>query len=398
MTPRQRIVAALEHREPDRLPIDFAGTECSSIHMIAYDKLRKHLGMEPRLMRGACLILMLAEPESKLQDYFNTDTAALYYYPQKWKQWNSGWGFDVEVPDLWQPEELDNGQSVIRDSNGVIRLKRPAGGYYFDPVSFVFSDIKTSEEFDEYPQIFDRWDWPSVADETVDQYADRAQKLYTSTDRAVIASWRMHYLQAGQIMRGYEQFMIDLLIDEPLARGLLDRLHAAYMQRAETFLKVMAGSIDIVLLADDLGTQNAPLLNPDTYRKLIKPYWAELIALIKRYNKKTLMHSCGAVSEFIPDLIEMGVDAVNPVQITAAGMEPARLKKEFGEDIAFWGGGISTQGVLDRGTVQEVQDEVKRNVDTFASGGGFVFTQVHNIQYNVPPENIVAAYKAAFEV
>ena len=192
--------------------------------------------------------------------------------------------------------------------------------------------------------------------------------------------------------------MIDLLIDEPLARGLLDRLHAAYMQRAETFLKVMADSIDIVLLADDLGTQNAPLLNPDTYRKLIKPYWAELIALIKRYNKKTLMHSCGAVSEFIPDLIEMGVDAVNPVQITAAGMEPARLKKEFGEDIAFWGGGISTQGVLDRGTVQEVQDEVKRNVDTFASGGGFVFTQVHNIQYNVPPENIVAAYKAAFEV
>ena len=398
MTPRQRIVAALEHREPDRLPIDFAGTECSSIHMIAYDKLRKHLGMEPRLMRGACLILMLAEPESKLQDYFNTDTAALYYYPQKWKQWNSGWGFDVEVPDLWQPEELDNGQSVIRDSNGVIRLKRPAGGYYFDPVSFVFSDIKTSEEFDEYPQIFDRWDWPSVADETVDQYADRAQKLYTSTDRAVIASWRMHYLQAGQIMRGYEQFMIDLLIDEPLVRGLLDRLHAAYMQRAETFLKVMAGSIDIVLLADDLGTQNAPLLNPDTYRKLIKPYWAELIALIKRYNKKVLMHSCGAISEFIPDLIEMGVDAVNPVQITAAGMEPARLKKEFGTDIAFWGGGVSTQGVLDKGTVQEVQDEVKRNVDTFAPGGGFVFTQVHNIQYNVPPENIIAAYQAARRV
>ncbi len=199
-------------------------------------------------------------------------------------------------------------------------------------------------------------------------------------------------------MRGYEQFMVDLLIDEPLVRGLLDRLHASYMQRAETFLKTMADSIDVVFLTDDLGTQNAPLLNPKTYRKLIKPYWAELIALIKQYNKKTLMHSCGAVSQFIPDLIEMGVDAVNPVQITAAGMEPAHLKKEFGNDIAFWGGGISTQGVLDRGTVQQVTDEVKRNVEIFAPGGGFVFTQVHNIQYNVPPENIVAAYQTAREV
>ena len=398
MTPRQRIIAALEHREPDCLPIDFAGTECSSIHMIAYDTLRKHLSIEPRPMRAACLIQMLAEADSEIQDSFNADATALYFYPQKWKKWNSGWGFDVEVPDLWRPEELDNGQSVIRDANGVIRLERPEGGYYFDPVSFVFSDIKTPAEFDEYPKVFDRWDWPSVTDETVDQYAARAKKLYASTDRAVVASWRMHYLQGGQIMRGYEQFMVDLLTDEPLVRGLLDRLHAAYMERAETFLKVMADSVDVIFLTDDLGTQNAPLLNPDTYRKLIKPYWAELIALIQRYNKKTLMHSCGAVSEFIPDLIEMGVDAVNPVQITAAGMEPARLKKEFGADIAFWGGGISTQGVLDRGTVQEVQDEVKRNVDTFAPGGGFVFTQVHNIQYNVPPENIVAAYQTAREV
>ncbi len=287
MTPRQRIIAALEHREPDCLPIDFAGTECSSIHMIAYDTLRKHLSIEPRPMRAACLIQMLAEADSEIQDSFNADATALYFYPQKWKKWNSGWGFDVEVPDLWRPEELDNGQSVIRDANGVIRLERPEGGYYFDPVSFVFSDIKTPAEFDEYPKVFDRWDWPSVTDETVDQYAARAKKLYASTDRAVVASWRMHYLQGGQIMRGYEQFMVDLLTDEPLVRGLLDRLHAAYMERAETFLKVMADSVDVIFLTDDLGTQNAPLLNPDTYRKLIKPYWAELIALIQRYNKKT---------------------------------------------------------------------------------------------------------------
>ncbi len=398
MTPRERIVASLEHREPDRLAVDFAGTDCSSVHLIAYDKLRKHLGIEPGIMRAACLIQMLAEPDIELQDYFKADAAALYFYPKQWRVWDSGWGFDVEVPDLWRPEVLDNGQTVIRDAKGVIRLERPDGGYYFDPVSFVFADIKSPDEFDEYPKVFDRWDWPAVDDETIEQYAARAREFYAATDRAVSASWRMHYLQSGQIMRGYEQFMVDLLTDEPLVRGILDRLHAVYLKRAEIFLQAMAEAVDIIFLTDDLGTQNAPLLNPDTYRKLIKPYWAELIALIKRYDKKVLMHSCGAVSDFIPDFIEMGIDAVNPVQITASGMEPARLKKEFGADIAFWGGGISTQGVLGKGTIQEVQDEVKRNVDTFAPGGGFVFTQVHNIQHNVPPENIVAAYQAAREV
>jgi uroporphyrinogen decarboxylase len=142
----------------------------------------------------------------------------------------------------------------------------------------------------------------------------------------------------------------------------------------------------------------AALVSPDCYRQMIKPYWKELIGLIKKYDKKVLMHACGAISELIPDLIEMGVDAINPVQITATGMAPARLKKEFGKDITFWGGGVSTQGVLDKGSVREIKDEVRRNVDIFAPGGGFVFTQVHNIQCDVPPENIVAAYKTALEV
>lgn len=395
MTPRERIMAALEHREPDRVPIDFAGTSCSGVHLIAYDKLRKHLGIEPRPLRTGCLIQLMAEADPELQDRFHADATSLYFYPREWWLWDTGWGFGVEVPALWQPETLPGGESVIRDAGGVVRLERPATGFYFDPVSFVFSDIETAAETDAFPAVFERWDWSAVYDEPLADYAARARTLYDSTDRAITANWSMHYLQAGQIMRGYEQFMVDMLTDEPLARGLLDRLHAAYMARARSFLDAVADSIDIVFLTDDLGTQNAPLISPDTYRALIKPYWAELIALLKRYDKKVLMHSCGAVSAFIPDLIDMGVDAVNPVQITATDMEPARLKKEFGADIAFWGGGVSTQGVLDQGTAQEVRDAVRRNVDTFAPDGGFVFTQVHNIQYDVPPGNIIAAYDAA---
>ena len=398
MTPRERIIAALEHRETDCLPIDFAGTDCSSIHVFAYDKLRKHLGISPRPIRLSCLNQMVAECDDELIDYFHADTKTLYFHPRNWGMWESGWGFDVEAPDLWRPETLDDGKTVILDANGVIRFERPDEGFYFDPVSFVFADVKTSSEFDKYSKVFGRWDWSAVYDESIEQYAARAKELYASTDRAVVASWRMHYLQAGQIMRGYEQFMIDLLLDEPLARGLLDRLHAAYLKRAEAFLEAMADYTDVILFTDDLGTQNAPLISPDLYIRIIKPYWSELLALVKKYDKKILMHSCGAIWEFIPDLIEMGVDALNPVQITAKGMEPERLKREFGKDIAFWGGGISTQGVLDRATPQCIRDEVKRNVDIFAPGGGFVFTQVHNIQFNVPAENIVTAYEAAYEI
>ncbi len=397
MTPRERIMAVLDHREPDRLPIDFAGTDCSSVHVVAYDRLRKLLGIEPRPMRMACLIQMIAEGDVEIQDELGGDATPLYFYPKKWRAWQSGWGFDIEVPDLWQPETLDSGKTVIRDVGGVIRLERPAAGLYFDPVSFVFSDIQTPDQLDEHDAVFDRWDWSPVQDESVEEYAARAKKLHASTDRAVVASWRMHYLQAGQIMRGYEQFMIDLLTDEPLVRHIMDKLHAVYLDRATTFLDAMADHTDVIFFTDDLGTQKGPLVSPACYRKLIKPYWAELIALVKRYDKKVVMHSCGAVSDFIPDLIEMGVDGLNPVQISALGMEPSRLKREFGRDIAFWGGGISTQGVLDKATPDEISESVKRNVDIFSTGGGFVFTQVHNIQHNVPAENIVAAYRAAAE-
>jgi uroporphyrinogen decarboxylase len=397
MTPRERIIAALEHRESDRLPTDFGGTDCSSIHLTAYDKLRKLIGIEPRSIRLACLSQMVVDVDDEVQNYFGGDAKALYFQPRRWKHWQSAWGIDVETPELWTPERLSNGTWVIRNAKGVVVNECPPSGKYFDPVGFLLGNVESPEEIENYADVFERWDWPTACDESVEEYAARAKQLYQSTDKAVVASWRMHYLQSGQIMRGYEQFMVDLLTDEPMTRGILDRLHAVYMARAEKFLSQMADYADVIFLTDDLGTQNAALISPTCYREMIKPYWAELIGLIKKYDKKVLMHSCGAISELIPDLIEMGVDAVNPVQITATGMSPARLKKEFGRDIAFWGGGVNTQGILDKGTVQEVRDDVKRNVDIFAKGGGFVFTQVHNIQSDVPPENIVAAYKAALD-
>jgi uroporphyrinogen decarboxylase len=398
MTHRERIINALNHRESDRQPIDFGGTDCSSIHLIAYNKLREYIGIEPRQIRLACLSQMVVDVDEEVQNYFIGDAKALYFQPEKWKTWHSAWGIDVEIPVRWVPERLSDGSWVIRNVKGSIVNECPPSGKYFDPVGFLLANVEKPGEIDDYAAVFERWDWPVACDESIEDYTARAKSLYQSTDKAVVASWRMHYLQAGQIMRGYEQFMIDLLTDEPLTRSILDRLHAVYMSRTEKFLSHMADYTDVIFLTDDLGTQNATLISPTCYRQMIKPYWKDLIGLIKKYDKKILMHACGAISELIPDLIEMGVDAINPVQITASGMTPSRLKKEFGKDIAFWGGGVSTQGVLDKGSIQEIKDEVKRNVDIFAPGGGFVFTQVHNIQSDVPPENIVAAYKAVLEV
>jgi uroporphyrinogen decarboxylase len=397
MTPRERILTALAHKEPDRLPIDFGGTDCSSIHVLAYDKLRKAAGIEPRPMRLGCMMQQIAEVDTELLDFMGSDAQGLYFHPKQWRRWESGYGFPVEVADTWRPEDQPDGSTVVRNAAGGVQSRRTAGGYYFDPQAFTLAHIEDVSEIPKYEALFTRWDWPAVLDESLEEYSARAKAAYLATDRAVAALWQNHYLQAGQVMRGYEQFMIDLLTDEAMARGIFDRLHEVYMARTRLFLDVLGDSLDIVFLTDDLGTQQGPLIGPELYRSVLKPYWAEQIALIKSRGKKVVMHACGAVSDFIPDMIEMGVDALNPVQIAAQGMAPERLKREFGADIAFWGGGVNTQGVLDIATPQQVREHVRRTLDTFAPGGGYVFTQVHNIQANVPAANILAAYEAARE-
>lgn len=397
ITSRERVFCALEHREPDRVAVDFGATDCSSVHVIAYNRLRKQLGIEPRPIRLACLTQQIAEVDPEVAGHFGADAAGLYFHPREWRMWEEGYGFPLEVPERWCPERDDDGSWVVRDAQGVVRQQQTAGGLYFDAVSFPLSDVASPDQLDDQGELFQRWDWSPVFDESVEQYAGRAESLRASGDRAVVANWNMHYLQSGQLLRGYEQFMADLLTDEPLVRRFWDKLHEVYLERAAMFFKACGASIDVVFFTDDLGSQQGAMISPDLYRKLLKPYWKELIALVKQHGKKVIMHSCGAISDFLPDLIDMGVDAVNPVQITAAGMSPERLKREFGDAIAFWGGGVSTQGMLDQATPERIRDEVRRNIEIFAPGGGFVFTQVHNIQANVPPENIIAAFEAATE-
>lgn len=389
MTPRERVLKVLNRQTADVIPLDIGGTDCSGIHVIPYHKLRAILKRPPGPIPCACLTQLVAEVEPDVQNTLQTDVDSLVFRPQATKIWKTPFGLDLVVPQRWPVTDLPDGSSEVRNAQGVVTARRAAGAYYFDPVSAPLAGITSARDLDRYEAMFDRWDYPAVFDEPLDAFAARARKQYQATSRAVVAWWQMHYLQAGQLLRGYEQFFVDLLTDPDLAQALLQKLHQVYCRRVETFLGAFGDALDIVFLTDDLGTQQASLISPDLYKRLVYPYVSELVGLIKARGKKVIMHSCGAVSRFIPFFIEMGVDALNPVQVSAAGMNPRDLVREFGRDLAFWGGGCDTQHALNAADPDVVRADVRRRFREFGPQAHWVFTQVHNVQYDVPPENIL---------
>ena len=390
MTGRQRVMATLNREKPDCIPMEIGGTDVSSVHVITYKKLRERLGLPDRPIRCACLMQLVAQPDADVMDALEVDVEALWFGSRRTKVWNTPFGVDLVLPEMFDVEDLPDGSSVVRNPQGVVSAKRAADAYYHDPAGAPLGEITSPAELNRFDSMFERWDYSYVYDEPLESLAERGKKQYQSTDRAVISSWRMHYLQAGMLMRGYEQFLIDLMVEKDLARAILDKLHQVYMERVDTFLGAFSDCFDIVLLTDDLGTQNTGIISTPLYEEMIFPYVRELVGKIKASGKKVLMHSCGAVSAFVPYLIEAGVDALNPVQVSAGGMNPADLVRQYGKDIAFWGGGIDTQHALNASDPEVVRADVRRRLKEYGPDASLVFTQVHNIQYDVSAENILA--------
>ena len=391
MTARERILKALNHEEPDRIPRDFGGTESSGIAAFALSSLYTYLRIENRLK--------IFEPyqyvpyiEYELKTRFKSDTANLTPGPKNWIKQTNPLGFDVLLPEKWHEEIHTDGTTVVRRADGVIAARRPENGYYFDAVNPPLQNIEDSRELEQHKETIFSFDYPSFADESVENMQKRALVMKKRGD-CVVFNLCCHFLAAGQLLRGYENFMVDLLSDELMVRKLLDYLIEGYCRRVDWLAPFLKDSVDIILLNDDLGTQSGPMISPSTYRTYIKPYQKKFFQYVKKaFGKPILFHSCGAVREFIPDLIEIGVDAINPVQLSAKGMDLKALKHDFGNDITFWGGGIDTQTVLNRKPPTEVEDAVKQSIDILSPGGGFVFCPVHNIQPDVTPENIITMY------
>ena len=395
MTPRERVVATLRGQEPDHVPLDIGGTESSGLTGMAYNRLRAHLGLPPGETQVFDTYQQVVKVEDDLRRRLEIDTAPLLIEPRRWRPAALPDGSPCQVPEKWRPQADADGGLVVRDDAGHVIARMPGGGFYFEPVYAPLAGAREPEELADHAVAIESFDWPAYADETLDDIAARARRLHDETDYAIVANLGLHLLAAGQMLRGYEQFMVDLLADKPMAHAVLRRLTDAYKARAESYLARVGELVQVVLVNDDLGTQNGPMMSVDCYREMIWPYQQELFACIKaRTRAAVLFHSCGAVSEFIPLLIEAGVDALNPVQVSAAGMDTAELKRQFGDRLTFWGGGCDTQHVLRQGTRRQIEDEVKRRIADLAPGGRFVFTQVHNIQPDVPPENVTAMLSA----
>ncbi len=397
MNSRERVHAALRHREADRVPVDLGAMRSSGIHAIAYNRLKAHLGFAGGQTVLYDIMQQLAEPEAGIIERFHLDALPLARAPigldparPGWRPWRLPDGSPALVPDGLEQWPREDGGAEIRDDAGNVLFRMPAGGLYYEPVYEPLADATTVAEIE-------AWEPPVISDAELIWLRGQAKQLRASSDKAILGLTGVNLYEAAQRLRGWQRFMTDLAGAPVLAQALLSRLAESAISNLARYLEAVGEYIDIVQVGDDLGTQNGPQLSPRMYRRLVKPYQQQVWQFIKATSRlPVFLHCCGGIYPLIPDLIEAGVDILNPVQISAVGMDPVRLKAEFGRDLVFWGGGCDTQHVLPDATPAQVADHVRRQIETFAPGGGFVFNQVHNIQANVPPENIVAMLDAAW--
>ena len=378
MNSRDRVRLALNHREPDRIPIDLGGSICSSIHRGAYVDLKAFLDMDVEEIQMVDHVQQLPYLDETLLEWFGVDFR-MVQLPA------------ATAPDLSIFEEGDYYAFIDRWGS---KLHMPKdGGLYYDWVDFPVKEATM--------ESLDRCVWPTPdPPEYNARLGEQARYLHENTDYALVGSAIIGggiFEQPARTM-GLESFLMALVSEPRFADRLMDQITEIYIESCTGYLDEVGDYLQVFTYWDDVSGQDGWLISPDTYRRMVKPKQRRLLEVIKsKTDAKVYYHGCGAVFDLIPDLIELGFDIINPVQLSARGMDATKLKNEYGRDIAFWGGGVDTQHVLPFGTPEEVAEEVKRRIDELAPGGGFVFAAVHNIQAMVPPENIVTAFETALE-
>lgn len=405
MTARERILAALNHQPPDRVPVDFSGHRSSGIAAMLYPKVRRCLGLEPRPIYVYDPVQQLAIVHEDVLDRFGVDTIelgrAFALEDAHWVDWTLPDGQLCKMP-RWAVPERGDGAWLLRSRSGRELARMPDGAIYFEQTYWPFLDGE--ENLDDLPGAFAESMWTAILSppgpltagpDGLRRLAAGARRLRASTDRAIIGLFGGNLLECGQFLYRIDQFLMLLAGEPERAEAFLDRLVEMHLANLEAYLGAVGEHIDVILFGDDLGMQTGPQMSPAMYRALFKPRHSRLWHRAKELaNVKVMLHCCGGVHELLGDLIEAGLDAINPVQISCTGMDAATLKAEFGRGITFWGGGCDTRSVLSDGTPQEVADHVRRQVQVLSPGGGFVFQQVHNILADVPPENVVAMFDA----
>jgi uroporphyrinogen decarboxylase len=404
LSSRDRVLATLNHHEPDRVVVDLSGHRSSGISAIAYPKLRAALGLEPRTVYVYDPIQQLAIVDRDVLDLFGIDTIELgrefCREDRWWVDWTLPGGTPCKMPVWAAPEKRDDGW-ILRSKGGHALGRMPDGALHFDQIYWPLLD--GGEDLSKLDDAFQLSMWsvfggPPQPDISVEDLAAGARRLRDRTDRAIIGLFGGNLLEIGQMLFKMDQFLMMLAGEPQRVHRFLDALVEYHLASLERFLGAVGPYIDIILFGDDLGAQNGPQISPRMYREFFQPREKIMWARAKQLaDVKVMLHCCGAVRPLLPGLIEAGLDAINPVQISCRGMEAEGLKRDFGKDLTFWGGGCDTQSVLPQGTPEQVRTHVLRQCELLAPGGGFVFQQVHNTMANVPPENIIAMYGAVRE-
>jgi uroporphyrinogen decarboxylase len=369
MTSRQRVLAAIERREPDRLPIDIGGSSFSTLIGQAYERLKALLGVDNKTqyMKHKSRSILLDE---RIAARLHTDTRPLL----------------VGSPDGWQDVYFEDGS--FRDEFSVVWRK--AGDGHYAPTGNPLRQATLAD--------LEAFAWPDPLNPGRTRgLREQARKLQEESEYAVILSLPVGFVHLSQYLRGYEQWLVDIVLNPGFLDALMDRTLEWWLALAGAVLDQVGPYVDVVAFGDDVAFHDRPIVDLGRYRRLFNPRHRQMVELIKiKSEAKVLYHCCGAVKSLIGEFVDMGVDALNPVQVSSAGMDTVELKAEFGDHICFWGG-IDTQRVLPMGSPQDVRAEVRRRIRDLSPGGGYVLAAVHNIQEDVPPENILAMADAAIE-
>ena len=409
MNSRERLLTAIKHKEPDRIPVDIGATPSSGISAVAYHNLVKHLGLNLK-NHVYDVVQEVSQPDIELLDLFKVDVLDIGRFfnshQSYWQELEIMKGVPGLYPRWFNPVQQPDGSWLAAGPTGEFIGKMPAGATFFDQLIFPYYNGYPAN-YNDIGREMTRVSWGGFGFPPYDRMNEKdfwkmlrqtITEEKSKTDRALLIGVGCNLFEWGTFLRRIDNFLMDLFMDPANVHKLLDKLLEIHLNFLSKICESVGDLVDVVKFGDDLGTNTGPFMPLGIYNEFFKPRHMIMCEYVKaNTSAHTMLHCCGGIFELIPGLIEAGFEILNPVQINAYNMEPERLKKEFGNEITFWGGGANTQSVLNRATPKEVKDHVRHNIEVFAKGGGFVFNTVHNILPDVPPENILAMFEAIRE-
>ena len=402
---RRHVLDALNHVPPEKVPVDFGGHRSSGIMAMGYRKLREHLHLPARPPRVYDVVQQLAIVDDDVLDRFDVDTIELgrgfCRDDRWWKPWRLPDGTDCLIPQWFDVRGEGDDWLLCGPGGRPVGVQR-AGCLYFEQIHWPFLE-GIPDDLSGLPEVMPDVLWaiptpPGPAGQDIEDLARGARELREATDRAIVGLFGGNLLEWGQFLCRIDNFLLMLAAEPRKVHRLLDALTEMHLTHLDAWLAAVGDDIDVILFGDDLGMQTGPQISPTMYREFFKPRHRAMWTRAKELaDVKVMLHSCGGIRPLMEDLIDAGLDAANPVQTSCAGMDPAGLKRDFGERHCFWGGGCDTQTVLPKATPEDVRRHVLGRLEVLSPGGGFVFQQVHNIMFDVPPENVVALFDAVAE-